>query len=53
MTAPTDVLQIAAALCENVYRRDNADQQIQFSDIGVTAVPGLLVRRLGQSDLPL
>jgi hypothetical protein len=37
MTAPTDPLQIAAALCEDVYRRGNLDQQITFADIGVAA----------------
>ncbi len=46
MVAPTTDLQIAAALAENVYRRDNGDQQIQFADIDVDPVTNLPVAGL-------
>ena len=37
MAIPATDLEITAALCENVYRRDPSDQAITFSDIGVQA----------------
>lgn len=34
MAGTLSELQIAAALCEQVYNRDNLDQQLKNADIG-------------------